>query len=301
VFDSIRAVHPQKLYVAIDGPRENKPEDYEKREKVISIVKNVDWDCESHYLIHDNNLGCSLSGVTAWRWLFEHEDRMLFVEDDGLGNESAFYFVQEMLEKYKDDERIAYVGAVNYGMKYGDASYFFSRYPAATYFMGTWKRVFEKYEYDIESHHNTAWTKTYRQNFNSLDEFICMNKRMLQYVDSIKAGKRLQTYDIQMIYLSYKYDMYSIYPNINMVSNIGLDDGANNHVDVNDPFYLQYANRKRFEVKSIIHPNEFNVDKVFEREFYNLRCLYGVSRIRATLRALQPEWLLHLRLLSKKK
>ena len=95
--------------------------------------------------------------------------------------------------------------------------------------------------------------------------------------------------------------MYSIYPNINMVSNIGLNDGANNHVDVNDPFYLQYANRKRFEVKSIIHPNEFYVDKLFERKFYNLRCLYGVSRIRATLRALQPEWLLNLRLSFKKK
>lgn len=301
VFESIRAVHPHKLYVAIDGPRAGREDDVNKREEVIQIVKNVDWDCETHYLIHEENLGCSLSGVTAWRWLFDQEDRMLFVEDDGLGNESAFYFVQEMLERYKDDDRIAYVGAVNYGMKYGDASYFFSRLPAATYFMGTWKRVFEKYEYDIESHGKTMWSKSYRKSFNSFDEFICVNKGMIKYVDSIKAGTRLNTYDIQMIYLSYKYDMYSIYPNLNMVSNIGLDDGANNHVDKDDPFYKQNANRERFDLNEIQYQLNFHVDSQFERDFYKLRFLHGGSRLRATLRELQPNCLLRLRSFFKRK
>ena len=300
VFESIRKVQPTKLYVAVDAPREGRQDDVENCNKVKAIVHNVDWPCEVHYLEHNHNLGCSKAGMTAWRWFFEHEERMIFIEDDGLGNESAFYFVQEMLEKYKDDGRIAYVGAVNYGMKYGDASYFFSRYPAATYFMGTWKRVFDKYEYDIESHRETMWTKSYWKNFNSLDEYICVNKGMLHYVDSIKAGKRLNTYDIQMIYLSYKYDMYSIYPNVNMVSNIGLDDGANNHVDINDPFYKQYANRARYDLNEILHPSAFYVDMPFERRFYKLRCLYGCSRLRATLRALQPEWVFQARSFFKK-
>lgn len=301
VFESIRTMRPQNLYVAVDGPRAGREDDITKREEVISIVKNVDWECKTHYLIHEQNLGCSLSGVTAWRWLFEQEDRMLFVEDDGLGNESAFYFVQEMLEKYKDDDRIAYIGAVNYGMQYGDASYFFSRYPSATYFMGTWKRVFEKYEYDIETFTAIRYKHSFFKNFNSFTEYICTTKEMQRYIDSIKKGKRFNTYDVQMIYLSYKYDMYSIYPNINMVSNIGLDDGANNHVDVNDPFYKQYANRERFDQKEIQHPSDFYVDMPFEREFYKLRCLYGCSRLRATLRALQPEWVFRLRSFFRRK
>lgn len=301
VFEAIRKVKPQKLYVAVDGPRAGRDDDMVKREEVIHIVKKVDWECETHYLIHEDNLGCSLSGVTAWRWLFAQEDRMIFVEDDGLGNESAFLFIQEMLERYKDDTRIAYVGAVNYGMRNGDATYFFSRLPVATYFMGTWKRVFDKYEYGTESHRETMWTKSYRNNFNSLDEFICVNKGILQFVDSVKAGKRLNTYDVQMIYLSYKYDMYSIYPNVNMVANIGLNDGANNHVDVNDPFYKQYANRERYDLKEIQHPVNFYVDIPFERSFYKLRYLHGCSRFRATIRALQPECVFQLRSLLKHK
>lgn len=275
VFDSIRAIKPAKLYVAIDGARESRNDDVENSTKVKEIVHNVDWPCETHYLEHEKNLGCSRSGVTAWKWMFEHEDRMLFIEDDGLGNESAFRFVEEMLNKYQNDERIAYIGAVNYGPKYGDASYFFSREPAATYFMGTWKRVFEKYEYEIESYFDNKWKCSFIKNFNTLGEYLISTQRFESYLRSIRNGNRQQTYDIQMIYLSYKYGMMSIYPNINMVSNIGLDGGANNHVDVNDPFYLEYANRKRFELEEIIHPSDVSINKTFEKQFYKKRVLFN--------------------------
>lgn len=300
VFDSIRKVRPTKLYVAVDAPREGRQDDVESSNKVKAIVHNVDWPCEVHYLEHEKNLGCSKAGITAWNWLFEHEDRMIFIEDDGLGNESAFYFVQEMLERYKDDERIAYVGGVNYGPKYGDASYFFSRQPSATYFMGTWKRVMEKYEYDIESFPSVRWTSRFMSHFNNIGEYIIESRGFSKYIKSIKEGNRFNTYDRQMIYLSYKYDMYSIYPNINMVSNIGLDGGANNHVDINDPFYKEYGNRARLNLDTIIHPKCVSVNKQFELSFYRKRNLYGVSILHATLRALQPQWLFNMRQLLKR-
>ncbi len=290
VFDSIRKVKPTKLYVAIDAPREGRQDDVENSNKVKAIVHNVDWPCEVHYLEHEKNLGCSKAGITAWNWLFEHEDRMIFIEDDGLGNESAFYFVQEMLERYKDDNRIAYVGAVNYGPKYGDESYFFSRQPAATYFMGTWKRVFNKYEYNIDSFPVVRWSWEFYRHFNSLGEYILECMGFKAYMNSIKNGVRFNTYDRQMIYLSYRYNMYSIYPNVNMVSNIGLDGGANNHLDVNDPFYLEYANRTRYKLSEIIHPVSVSVDKVFEKKFYVKRNLYGESVWHAVLRNMQPNW-----------
>lgn len=291
VFDSIRKVRPTKLYVAIDAPREGRLDDVENSNKVKAIVHNVDWPCEVHYLEHEKNLGCSKAGITAWNWLFEHEDRMIFIEDDGLGNESAFYFVQEMLERYKDDNRIAYVGAVNYGMTYGDASYFASRMPAATYFMGVWKRTHDLYEYEIESFPKTRWKWSFMKNFNSLSEYIIECSGCQKYLNSIKAGKRLQTYDIQMIYLSYKYNMYSIYPNTNMVSNIGLDGGANNHVSKDDPMYQLLALRPQFELDKIVQPSNLDVEVNFEKSFYKLRRLLGVSVIHSALSSLIPSWI----------
>lgn len=275
VFDSIRKVKPQKLYVAVDAPREGRADDVENSRKVKEIVTNVDWECETHYLFQEKNLGCSKSGVTAWNWIFEKEDRMIFVEDDGLGSPDAFYFVQDMLEYYKDNKRIAYVGAVNYGPKYGDRSYFFSREPVATYFMGTWRRVNELYDYDLETYESVCRTKKFRSHFRTRSEYVVKQQLFRSYRNSVLSSTRQNTYDVQMTYLSYVYDMYSIYPNVNLVSNIGLDGGANNAVNPNSAFYKEYANRTIEELKEIKFVETVSVDESFEKMFYRKRALYN--------------------------
>ena len=275
VFDSIRKVKPQKLYIAVDAPREGRADDVENNNKVKEIVSNVDWECETHYLFQEKNLGCSKSGVTAWNWIFETEDRMIFVEDDGLGSSDAFYFIQDMLERYKDDERIAYVGAVNYGPKYGDKSYFFSREPAATYFMGTWRRVNDLYDYDLDTYEDTSRTKEFRSRFRTRSEYIVKQQLFKSYRNSVLSSRRQNTYDVQMTYLSYVYDLYSIYPNVNLVSNIGLDGGANNDVNPNSSFYKEYANRAIDEFKEIKYTQSVFIDDSFEKMFYRKRALYN--------------------------
>lgn len=273
VFDKIREVKPEKLYVAVDAPRENRKEDVENSLAVKKIVENVDWPCETHYLYQEKNLGCSRSGVTAWNWIFQHEDRMIFVEDDGLGCPEAFFFIEEMLERYKDDERVAYVGSVNYGPKYGDASYFFSRYPDSTYLMGTWKRVFKKYEYDMESYPKIKKTKIFKASFHSRSEWIVLNQSFRGYIESVKKGRRLNSYDIQMLYLSYRYNMVSIYPNSNLCSNIGFLGGANCMLDENSDFYKEYANRKIEPFTEINYCDEVEVNLEFEKFFFKKRIL----------------------------
>lgn len=265
VFESIRSVKPKKLYIAVDAPREGRKDDIEKCNQVKTIVRNVDWECEVHYLFQEKNLGCSKSGVTAWKWVMARENRMIFIEDDGLGTLDAFLFIQEMLEKYKDDNRIAYVGAVNYGPKYGDASYFFSREPSATYFMGTWKRVIDLYDYELDSWRKEISPSIIKKNSLTHKEYFIRKRIFDKYVSSIKSGKRDNTYDVQMTYLCYVHNMWSVYPNVNMVSNIGLDGGANNACNVNSTFYKEYANRATQPLRQLTHPIEVSVNEDFEK------------------------------------
>lgn len=274
VFETIRQAQPSKLYVAVDAPREGRQDDVENNNAVKHIVENVDWPCETHYLYQKKNLGCSKSGVTAWKWVMGQEDRMIFIEDDGLGTPDAFLFVQEMLEKYKDDNRIAYVGAVNYGLQYGDASYFFSREPSATYFMGTWKRVMDLYDYELETWRTSVPSSSIRKNCLTNKEYWVRRRQFDKYVSSIKSGRRDNTYDIQMIFLSYVHNMWSVYPNVNMVSNIGLDGGANNACDVNSKFYKEYANRATQPLKEFVYTEDVAIDKNFEKKFFNKRVLH---------------------------
>ena len=280
VFEMIRAVRPEKLYVAVDHTREGRQDDEVNCAKVKAIVENVDWPCETHYLYHSENRGCTLAGKMAWDWFFSQEEEMIFLEDDGLPTKSFFYFTQAMLKRYREDKRIAYVGGVNYGLKCGNASYFFSKLPAATYAMGTWKRVYDLYEYRMESFPVTAKDPSFRKKFPDLTSYWMYMPQFWRYV---RQGGN--TYDIQMIYLSYKYEMFSIAPNINMVSNIGLDGGANNCVDVNSGIYRRLANRPRFEIGEIVDPEMFLVDEKFERKGFNVRVLYGESRLKFLIKS----------------
>lgn len=290
VFESIRSVKPKKLYVAVDGPRPGRIDDIENRDKVLEIVRNVDWDCDAKYLIHEKNLGCSLSGVTAWRWFFKYEDRMLFIEDDGLGDGSAYWFVDEMLERFKDDERILNVGVDNFGLTQGDASYFFTRKAATTYFMGTWKRVMDKFEYDLDSYNKLKYTKKFISHFVSLGEYLVSTSNFDKYVKSVKKGMRENTYDLQLDYMAYKDDMYSVNPNINLISNIGYEGGANNCWSRESLIYQEYANRKREELLEIKH-KDFAVDRDFELRYFKKKALYGHHWLRFWLSNVVPDWM----------
>lgn len=285
VFESIRKVRPAKLYIAVDGPRDGCQNDIEKREAVLKIIKNVDWECEKHYLIHDKNLGCSKSGPTAWNWVFETEDRVIFVEDDGLGNESAFFFVQDMLEKYKDDERVGYVGAVNYGQTYGDKSYFFTMFPAATYFMGFWKRTQNLYDYELETYEEAIKDGSLRNGYRTSIEWLLGNRLFKNYKRSIRKGCRYNTYDVQISFLVRRFKKCTIYPNINMVSNIGLEGGANNQVNTNSKFYKEYGNRKTFQMDSITYCDDVYIDNDFDMSFFNYRCLHNNNWIKVYLKS----------------
>lgn len=274
VFEAIRAVKPLKLYVAVDHPRNGRDDDEKNCLEVKSIVTNVDWPCETHYLFHPENRGCSLAGKLAWDWFFEQEEEMIFIEDDGLANASFFHYADILLGKYREDERVAYIGGVNYGPKFGNATYFFSRLPSATYAMATWKRVYTHFEYDLKSYLTVGRTKEFRGHFPDKLAYYWNQDDCMSYIRYHR-----NSYDIQMVYLVHKYGMYSISPNVNMVANIGLDGGANNCCSTDSNEYRRLANRPCFELDEIRYPQDVFLDEEFEREYFKVRVLGGRSRI----------------------
>lgn len=276
VFDVIKQVKPKKLYVAADGPRVDIENDKVKCDEVRQIVKNVDWDCEVKYLFHDENQGCSLAGKKAWDWLFEQEDEMIFIEDDGLVSLSFFSYCQELLNKYRHDARVAYIYGDNFGITQGEATYFFSVFGGGTYSMATWKRVYDLYEYKLESFPETCNTNSFRRNFVHRFDYDLSKRRFENYI--LKGGN---TYDLQIVYLVHKYGMYSIMPNVNFVSNIGFDlDGSNTIVDPNSEVAKIHGNRPRLEIDKIVHPIKVKVDKEFDKRFFKKRVLYDKSFIK---------------------
>jgi len=73
VMEAIRAVRPERLYVAADGPRERNG-DAARCEEARRIATEVDWPCELNTLFRNRNLGCGRAVSGALDWFFEHEE-----------------------------------------------------------------------------------------------------------------------------------------------------------------------------------------------------------------------------------
>jgi len=99
VFEAIRAARPQRLYVAADGPRPDRPGEIERCAEVRSIATAVDWPCELVTLLREVNAGCAEAVSSAVTWFFNHEPEGIILEDDCLPDRSFFSYCTVQLER----------------------------------------------------------------------------------------------------------------------------------------------------------------------------------------------------------
>ena len=92
VFDSIRAARPRRLFIAADGPRQDRPDDEPRCAHVRAIVSNVDWPCEVKTLFRTTNLGCGRAVSEALQWFFTQVEEGIILEDDTVPDASFFSY-----------------------------------------------------------------------------------------------------------------------------------------------------------------------------------------------------------------
>ncbi len=113
VFEVVRAAQPPVLFVSADGPRPDRPDDERLCRETREIVQAVDWPCDVHWNLREQNLGCGPAMSQGISWVFEHVDRAIILEDDCIPDPSFFPFCDELLERYEDDSRVMQIAGSN--------------------------------------------------------------------------------------------------------------------------------------------------------------------------------------------
>lgn len=208
VFEQIRLQQPAQLFIAADGPRNNKSGEAAACEATKqAVLQGIDWDCDVKTLFRINNLGCGKAVSTAIDWFFEQVEEGIVLEDDCLPDPTFFPFCTSLLERYRNDERILHISGTNYqmGIQRGNASYYFSHY---THIWGwaSWRRAWKKYDYTLDRYKETS-----REGLNT------------QLKDDLQAiyGRKIDTWDIQWFMTVWFNRGYTIIPNTNLIRNIG--------------------------------------------------------------------------------
>lgn len=282
-FDIIRRVKPTTMFILSDGGRnENEWKLIQQNRNMID--NGIDWECKVYRQYWDKNVGLYASGKAMCELIWKNVDRCIMLEDDILPSVSFFYFCAELLEKYKDDERISAICGMNHLGKYDKPSsdYFFSR-QGSIWGTAIWRRTAVKYG-----------NLDYRYDEYVLNNLVHLTKHNKDLKRRIVGYSKNDLFDGHMPgdefgneFSSYGFNQLMIVPKVNLVSNIGCtSDSA--HADSYE--MISRLERKHFNMPlyeiifPLKHPQYIFPDEFYDKErnkimLYNHPFLHLISRI----------------------
>ena len=231
VFVEIARARPPKLLVVGDGPRLSHAGEAERVAETRTIIDQVDWPCEVLTNFSATNLGCRKRVSSGIDWVFEQVEEAIILEDDCLPDPSFFRYCQELLIRYRADQRIGMISGDNFqfGRRYDENSYYLSKY------MHIWGWA------SWRSRWQGSYDESLRQWPRIRDEGRLAD--LVQEKDEVSYWRRIfervykgriDTWDYQWVLANWLAGRLAILPATNLISNIGFDAAAT-HTTWNSP------------------------------------------------------------------
>jgi hypothetical protein len=216
---SLSKFKPPKIYLAVDGPRQ---------ESDIKLIKNciriasdlISWDCDILFYESKHNLGCDAFVPKAIDWFFTNEDMGIILEDDCIISRDFYIFSCELLRRFQHHPSIMNISAANFqSQKIGMADYYFSLYPT-NWAWASWARAWKKFDPDMKE-----WDGKDHSWLSNLLKDKSQYKYWVRFFNGLIC-KKYTYWDAKWVYSIWISGGVSITPNFNLVSNIGFGDDA---------------------------------------------------------------------------
>jgi hypothetical protein len=267
VFERIRHIKPTKLFIAADGPRENKVGEKDKCEDVRNLIlEGIDWPCEIKTLFRDKNIGCGPAVSEGITWFFEHVEEGIIIEDDILPSHSFFGFAEQLLKLYRNDESVWHVGGNSYNPYEMKSPYYFSAYPHI-WGWATWRRAWRNYKFQLDD----IDPQKLFANINELFLTQSEKKFWIDFYNSYFKVKEKTTWDYQWTCRMWYNKGLAILPSANLIMNIGFEEDATHTADKNS--WLAHLIANEIEIpnrKELIKQNKKS-DLFTSKEVFYIR------------------------------
>lgn len=274
VLESIRHVKPEKLYISSNAADPAKPEEVEKVSLVRSrIEKMIDWQCEVKKLYRTEHVSAKNSIWSAICWLFENEEEGIILEDDTLPDPSFFYYSEELLEKFRNDKDVRFINGCNFNYKGLRNSYGYTRF-MNMWGWATWRRSIEMVDQTMSEWKKMPDKKGFLEEIfkkqNPKARSLAVNY-FLKIFNQTEEGK-IDTWDYQCIFSNLLTQTYAIFPQSNMVTNLGFgSDGTNTNFES----YFLSAMKLEKTTLPLLGPNGKANDEKYQE--FSLERLFGLK------------------------
>lgn len=253
---AIQEYKPDRLYLECDGARPHKEGEVEAVEQTRQTMLNaITWDCEVKTLFREENLGCAKAVYGAISWFFEHEEWGVIIEDDIIVSQDFFKLCEDLLPRYKDQERIMEISARNHRPRKELANtYMFSD---GFYIWGwaTWRRAWQQMDMSMAKWKDISILQLWRK-FG----FVKGSMMYHYWDDCYKHSDTHSSWGTRWYFCVSECDGLVLTPGVNLALNIGMQsDGAHYSKNDQDPYFY-------LTMQSIEWPLIYNDDAHFDKE-----------------------------------
>lgn len=283
VWQAIANARPKTLLIVGDAAREGKAGEAEKVAAARKIVEQVDWPCRVVKNYAGTNMGCKRRISSGLKWVFDEVSEAIILEDDCLPDPSFFSYCDELLDRYRNDERVFSVSGarLNPPRPNARASYYFSKY-FACWGWASWRRSHAKYDVQMSD-----WPEFRDQGqlakFADLPDEAWFWPKKLNRV--YEGG--IDTWDFQWQYAAWRQGAMHVIPAVNLVANIGFSSDGTHTKDPSNPL----ADLPVHSMLAVEHPQWMLRDKQEDIATYQT-CLglKGVRRLKWLAKAYLSSW-----------
>ena len=223
LIELLRQYRPATVMVVVDGPKPGNTADEERVQAVRDAVSTIDWTESLQTRFRPVNVGLRRSVADAVTWATSEYGQVIVIEDDVRPGPAFIPYLEAMLERYRDDERIMHVSGYNVvppsELAGGPTDSRLTIYPESAAW-ATWDRAWAHYDDQL------AWAS--RASSRELTEKtgrFTAGLRWRQNFDDAAAG-RISSWAYRWLASMWAVGGLTLSPNVNLIEYVGHEDGT---------------------------------------------------------------------------
>jgi hypothetical protein len=204
------------LFIFSDGAKNDK--DSKNVEEVRNYIRTIKSFDRIEIIEREKNIGLANSVISGVIEVIQSFGKVIVLEDDMISSPYFLKYMNEVLNYFKDDQRIFSVTGYTFPIKipenYKHPLYLSPR--SSSWGWGTWKNRWEKADWEIKDFQSFINNKSRVESFNKGGDDLT---RMLK--NSISG--RVDSWSVKWTYTHFLNYAYCVYPVKSRIKNIGTD------------------------------------------------------------------------------
>jgi hypothetical protein len=210
------------LFIYSDGWKNEK--DRIQIDTIREFLRTVSGFKQITIIEQNKNLGLAQSIITGISEVLAKFESVIVLEDDLITSVNFLVFMNQALQHYRETSNVFSISGFTPPIQAEDYEGVYFTKRASSWGWGTWNDRWFKVDWSVQDYLNFKVNRKQRNSFNKMGSDMC------KMLDAQMNGK-INSWAIRWTYWQFKNDLFTVFPVISKVENIGTSEFATNTKD----------------------------------------------------------------------